>query len=247
MEYFFYYIEPNVGLELITKCEAMGRAAAKGGTRSKVYFVDDYVVIKANLSIKDTRPVSKVRDKVPFDEVVKRLNMLKNGGVNVVPILGYAYDPDNIYDIYGKLAYASGYIIEPKAMGKELWNEKDFDDKKYVLERIRMFAQAPQEQYNKFVKDFIAIVDAGIFIDPVEENFFYDEINGFSFIDLNTIADKGQTELNMQSLQSFYRKIAHEKFIEKKDLTDEEREAVIQNNNQIFEKYQKALSTVNIL
>jgi len=47
---------------------------------------------------------------------------------------------------------------------------------------------APQIHFDKFVADIIAIVNSGTSIDPAEENFFYDDKVGFSFINLTNFS-----------------------------------------------------------
>jgi hypothetical protein len=56
----------------------------------------------------------------------------------------------------------------------------DLDHWRAINERL---ADAPQPHYDKLIEDTRAIRDAGIEIDPIPENLFYDETNGFTWID----------------------------------------------------------------
>lgn len=60
------------------------------------------------------------------------------------------------------------------------------EQRKYLFSRTRFLANVPQEQYDKWVKDYKAITDSEILVDPSKKtNFFCDRNKGFSFIDLN--------------------------------------------------------------
>lgn len=247
MENRFFYIEEQTALKLIAQCETFGRNASKCGTRSKAYFIDNFVVLKTeNILVTHTRTF---KDKVPFDEIIKLLYKLKQQGVNVIPILGYSYNSEKTTGFenrLGKIEYAKGYIIQPRAKGREMWNSELFSDKNYVLMQTQTLASATEEHYVKFVADILTIIKAGISIDPAEENFFYDESIGFSFIDLTTFASINGLVIDEKIITKYAYMPYFKEIAQLKNLNPQEHKEISIYNEIIFEKCKKALQVNNL-
>jgi hypothetical protein len=144
---------------------------------TKVFLFDKYAILKMrninfrNVTIQDT-------DLKHLERLAKTLLDLQAKGVNVVPILAFQSDNGN------------GYIIQARAKGTELYDRDKVNDKDYVLERVELLSNVPQEHFDKYIADIIKIIDAGIMVDFVgKDNFFYHETIGFQFIDLNSHDD----------------------------------------------------------
>lgn len=124
---------------------------------------------------------------------------LKEQGVAVVPILGYCVEPNS--------ENGNGYIIQSRAKGEELYDDSimkkyyvskphfaylssDTDAKKYVISRTNLISKVPQNHFDKFIKDIIVLLNNDILIDfNGKSNFFYDDTDGFQFIDLDSHTD----------------------------------------------------------
>ncbi|MDR0446737.1 MAG: hypothetical protein LBH17_06920, partial [Oscillospiraceae bacterium] len=127
------------------------------------------------------------------------LMILKEQGVAVVPILGYCFEPES--------ENGSGYIIQLRAKGEELYDDaimkeyyvskdnlaylsSDTDAKKYVISRTELISKVPQDHFDKFINDIIVLLNNDILIDfNGKSNFFYDDTEGFQFIDLDSHTD----------------------------------------------------------
>jgi hypothetical protein len=240
MKNHFPNIDPAVAEDLISRCAA-GQHDRAGGN-SKAFIFGNYVVLKTNgINVKNAETPE---GEIPFDTVISRLEKLKNDGVRVVPILGYQYDPESTHD-YGETSFASGFIIQDRAEGLEMWDRAHLADKDYLVKRTQTFANAPQEHFDKFVADYAAIVRAGINVDPSKKsNFFYDKTKGFSFIDLNsTTNDTAKTE---QFLPNYCCLPCHQFLNERqlpviKNFTEAEFDQLLADNLAIFEKCKSAI------
>ncbi|MDD4592092.1 MAG: hypothetical protein PHG06_16970 [Parabacteroides sp.] len=138
-------------------------------------------------------------DLAYFDELIKTLVCLKEEGVAVLPILGYCLEPDS--------KNGNGYIIQLRAKGEELYDDaimkeyyvckpnlsylsSDTDSKKYIISRTNLISKVPQIHFDKFISDIIVLLNNDILIDfNGKSNFFYDDIEGFQFIDLDSHTD----------------------------------------------------------
>jgi len=177
------YINEVLCRQLIKSAENSG--FDKAGGNSKCAIIDNYAVLK-------TGNIPGHNNE--FVQVIEALQDLRADNVNVVPILGYAIVEEG--EPYKSGArYDKGYIIQAKAMGKELLypamirNKTDEEKTSIVGDYLQLLHSIPQEHYDKWVADYKAITDKGIMVDASKEsNFFYDENIGFSFIDLNFVA-----------------------------------------------------------
>ena len=141
-----------------------------------------------------------------IDLQIEEQNELIAQGVNIMPILQYK--------VTDKLdGYDRGYVLQERAKGVELTNwvkrgvmvssastddgiKRDFgryvDSLREYQERLSQYSDAPQEHINKFVSGLLSIGRSDhLSIDPSKPgNFFYDEDEGFSFIDINRCKTK---------------------------------------------------------
>lgn len=199
----YFSIDPNAAHDLIDQIQNM--KPAKRGIDRRAYLVGEYAVLSTRrLKLRNV----DVRDDslLYFDDIIEKLTLLHDRGVHVVPILGYCYDPET--------TDGSGYIFQQRAPGQELYDDaaicvyevwtqneseiylksdvdsKEVDPKEYILARTRTVANAPQKHYDKFIKDIHTILSCDILIDfQGKSNFFYDENEGFYFIDLDSHTD----------------------------------------------------------
>lgn len=171
--------------------QTKGMQHSKSGSNNtyatRVFLFDEYALLKMknirlrNVATRDCRLKQ-------LSNVAQTLLALQAKGVNVVPILAFRSD---------------GYILQKRAMGEELYDNGQLQNKQYVLRRVETLAAASQAQYNQFVADTIQILDAGLLIDfRGKDNFFYHEQVGFQFVDLNAHNDfvYGLTDEKPQTL-----------------------------------------------
>lgn len=194
----YFSIDRGVARNLINLIQNM--KPAKRGIDRCAYLFDEYAVLSTRrLKLRNV----DVRDDnlLYFDDIIEKLARLHKRGVHVVPILGYCYDSET--------ADGSGYIFQKRAPGHELYDDaaiciyeawtqnkseiylkSDIDPKEHILTRTHTIANAPQKHFDKFIKDIRAILSCDILIDfQGKSNFFYDEKEGFYFIDLDSHTD----------------------------------------------------------
>ncbi len=209
MQSYLPYIDRTTASELLQVVGSRLISDRRGGN-SSAYIVDDYCVLKTgNIPLRDNGI------DYPLHNVIESLHEFKENGVNVVPILGYIYNDDQIKDHINS-SYTTGYIIQDRAKGAELWDSKKLptwssasqENLDYIIDMLNTLVHAPQEHFNKFVEDYRKI-DNKLMIDPSKQsNFFYDQQLGFSFIDLKfTVQDK------RWELQDLYGNDSHRFFI----------------------------------
>ena len=196
MEEKYFYIEPEIARGLLSRMREM--KAVKRGVDKQAYLIDEYAVLTAS-KIKLRNVITRDDDLAYFDELIKTLMDLKKQGVGIVPILGYCVEPDS--------DYGNGYIIQSRAKGAELYDDSvmkefyigkpqlaylssDTDAKEYVISRTNLISKVPQNHFDKFIRDIIVLLNNDILIDfNAKSNFFYDETEGFQFIDLDSHTD----------------------------------------------------------
>lgn len=192
----YFYIAPQKARELLRQIQGM--QADKRGLDNQVYLVGEYAVL-ATTKLKLRNYPTRDEDLAYYDELVQCLMRLKEQGVRVVPVLGYCYDPDS--------ENGSGYIIQQRAKGEELYDDarlKEFyvgkecfsylsghtGEKQYLLDRTKYISDVPQEHFDQWIGDIITLLDNDILVDfNTRSNFFHDVEEGFSFIDLNSHTD----------------------------------------------------------
>lgn len=167
--------------------------------------------------------MSKNKDKTPeqilqdgdlnLDEVMKIGYNLQNH--HVVPILGFSWDTENISKYHStdgesKSAYARGFIVQPIAPGKELYDGMGYVDgtkperTKLLVDYTKEYSTIPASHFSTFAKDYIEI-SRHLTIDPSKRgNFFYDKEKGFHFIDLNFLAKENCSEEELVQMSTRY-------------------------------------------
>lgn len=170
------------------------------GIDRRAYLFDDYAVLSTsrlklrNVDVRDD-------DLRYLDALIEQLADLRKSGINVVPVLGYCYEPAS--------ADGDGFLFMRRAKGAELYDDAivcryeawtqdqddvyltgDADAAEYIVTRTREIARIPQEHFNKFISDIMTVLRNDILIDfQGKSNFFYDETEGFQFIDLDSHTD----------------------------------------------------------
>ena len=175
----YFGIDRETAQQMITATESM-KSEKSGDNRfqnTKVFLFDEYTVLKMqNMNFRNV--TNQDTDLKHLEQLAVTLLDLQAQGVNAVPILAFQSDDGN------------GYIIQPKAKGAELYDRDRASDRDYIMGRVELLSNAPQGHFDKFVADAIKIMDAGVIVDFAgKDNFFYDEIIGFQFIDLNAHYD----------------------------------------------------------
>ena len=226
-----------------TKNMISEKSGNNGFQNTKVFLFDEYAVLKMqNLNFrKSTIPDTDLKH---LTRLSVTLLDLQAKGINVVPILAFLSDDGN------------GYIIQPRAKGEEVYDRDKANDKNYIMERVELLSNAPQEHFNKFVADTIEITDAGVIVDFAgKDNFFYHKTNGFQFIDLNAHYDyeyglSDQRPLGKQVaaygcfLPCYFDTVPQYRDTVTKLLTeldDHERAVLSERNRKIFEKCKSAM------
>lgn len=194
----FPYISPETAHALLSRVPEL--QPAKRGVDRRAYLFEDYAVLSSS-RMKVRNVVFPDDDLAYLDDVIQRLARLLDEGVHVVPILGYVCDT--------KSREGTGYLIEPRARGEELYDDavickylfwtqrcdnvylkSDADPVAYILSRTHAISAIPQAHFDQLVHDIRAILQQDLVIDFLgKSNFFYDEQYGFSFIDLDCHMD----------------------------------------------------------
>ncbi|MCL2195609.1 MAG: hypothetical protein FWB76_06620 [Oscillospiraceae bacterium] len=172
-------IAPESAQQMIdaTKNMMHEKSGDNGFQNTKAFLFDEYAVLNMqNINVRNV--ATQDPDLEHLERLAKTLLDLQAKGVNVMPIL--AVQSEN----------GSGYIIQPRARGAELYDRDNVNNKDYVLERVEFLSNVPQKHFDKYIADIIEIIDAGVIVDFVgKDNFFYHESIGFQFIDLNAHCD----------------------------------------------------------
>ena len=211
----YFYIEPEKARELLSQIKEI--KVAKRGVDRHAFLIGEYAVLKGS-KIKLRNVTTRDDDLAYFDELIKTLMGLKEQGVAVVPILGYCFEPDS--------ENGSGYIIQLRAKGEELYDDaimkeyyvckpnlaylsSDTDRKNYILSRTNLISKVSQNHFDKFISDIIVLLNNDILIDfNGKSNFFYDDTEGFQFIDLDSHTDYKyglvENKLNGKEIVAYY-------------------------------------------
>lgn len=137
-----------------------------GGSNKTCFIFDEYVLLYGSFKEEDLKKEIIISNK------------LKQNGISILPTLEY-----KIVIPANENGYAKGYILQPRAKGDWLYNRnmKDEDYKK----RLKQISNMEYTKLDKFISDWLNIVEAGLQVDPSKgENFFYSD-DGICFIDLN--------------------------------------------------------------
>lgn len=240
-------IDRDIVQQMIAATEKMTheKTGDNGFQATKVFLFDEYAALKMqNMNFRNV--TTEDANLKHLERLAGTLLELQADGVNVIPIMAFRCENGN------------GYIVQQRAKGTELYDRHKTNEKSYVIERVKLLSNAPQEHFNKFVADAIRIIVAGVIVDFAgKDNFFYDEKVGFQFIDLNAhfdyvygVGDKISDETIKQIVGhncflpcyfdtvSKHRDTVSQVFTE---MTDDERSLLCERNRIIFGKCKFAL------
>ena len=137
-----------------------------GGSNKKCFVFDEYVLLYGSFREEELKREMAIS------------NDLKKRGVALIPTLEY-----KIVTPVRENGFVKGYMLQARAKGDWLYS-RNMKDKEYK-KRLKQIANMNDDKLNKFISDWLAIVDAGLQVDPSKtENFFYSD-EGIGFIDLN--------------------------------------------------------------
>ncbi len=254
------YISSEKMDELLDEATSNPTFTARG-SNSTCFLSGDYAVLKtSNIEAGNSN----------FATVIDDLDALSADGVNVARILGYAVTEfGRPYD--SGVRYDSGYIVQERAKGRELLDHKRVpmsydprrntpENRRYVLDYCTMLRNAPQAHFDKFMQDLRAITDRKVMVDPSKlTNFFYDENEGFSFIDLNFKTNERLFDVADLECNQTHRTFLHTAFAMLKDFplytfdtkepmySPAESEHIKSSMCLAFEKLSAAAQTIGIL
>lgn len=172
--------------ELKQKIKDMSMNNGKGAS-STCYCIGDFALLHGTINI-DT-----------INQRISIINEAIQQGINIMPILEYEQDNPNSKD-----TYQSAWSLQQRAKGNELYNGwngfyeiNDTDQYANYLTKVREYisrfkiiSNASQEQISKFIEDFGRLTGSELLIDTSKpNNFFYDENEGFTFVDINLNGD----------------------------------------------------------
>lgn len=161
------------------------------GTNSDCYLIEDYALLYGSI------PLHHIERKIEL------INQYVDNGFNIARILEYKINDEEEPSIYPKARYQKGWVLQERAKGHVLHNlstllELDSEEKidevheeycnrfKKYTEEITEYANAPQEQINKFVESYKILWQSELMLDPSKPtNFMYDKEAGFTFIDIS--------------------------------------------------------------
>ena len=155
-------------------------------SNQKCTIYGDYVLLYKHFSVKDEE----------LDEYIRKINGLKTKGISTVAILDYYKTNTSSY------GYSKVVILEEKAPGRNLDYKNisiylktapDFEKStiEYInnlddyINELEIRSNAPQSVFDKFVTDYMSIINSDLMIDPKPLNFYFDKDAGFTFIDIN--------------------------------------------------------------
>lgn len=241
----YFGIERDAAQQMIAETKNMANDQSGDNVfqSTKVFLFDEYAVLKMqNIIFRNVE--TKDPDLKHLERLSRTLLVLQAEGINVVPILAFQSENGN------------GYIIQQRAKGAELYDRNKMSDKNYILERVELLSNIPQEHFDKFVIDAIKIIDAGVLIDFVgKDSFFYHQNIGFQFIDLNAHFDYeyGLSDARPQVeqivawncfLPCYFDTVPKYRDTVSKilpELTDKERVLLRKHNKNIFKKCKNAM------
>lgn len=198
----YFYIDCQTAHELLEQIKHI--EAAKRGIDRQAFLLGDYVVLSTE-RLKLRNVVMRDDELAYLDEIIKTLNMLRERGIAVIPILGYCYDPNS--------RDGRGYLFQLRAKGTELYDDaimtkfcvwaqnksegaylstylNDNEAADYLTFRTHTISQVLQDHFDRFIYDMLQILDEDILIDcNGKSNFFYDSKLGFQYIDLDAHND----------------------------------------------------------
>lgn len=156
--------------------EQVKKAKIDGGIeRTKAYpFFDDNVIL-----------VNKFEND--FDELKKRIQIVKNKGVSIPLYIEYEEKENECW------------ILEELAVGQEFAQLVNNENGYIFISNI------PQEHITKYINDAFRLSKNGIGIEPRRRNIFYDKNIGFTTIDVSAMnLDSKNDENDLEEVSYFY-------------------------------------------
>lgn len=161
--------------------------AKKDGKKCTIYN-DDYVLLYKSMPVTDDK----------LDVYINKLNELYNNGINISNILDYKLvGPSSKFNI-GE--YTKGVFLERRAKGSCIGDIKNinFNNIENIEESINSYlnninkyldelekrSNAHNFVFDKLIDDYLKICKIGLSPDPKPLNFFYDENEGYTIIDV---------------------------------------------------------------
>ena len=178
----------------------------KKGKNSKGVFTpinEDYGLVCKSMPVTDEE----------LSKYVSAITKAKADGINIAGIVDYRMIPGttSTYNTnHGVVTYTKGVFLEDRAKGNSYVDKNmyvsvhgEYDYSKLVLDYLKAFlvyieecerrAAAPQEMFDKIVKDCIDLQRYGLMIDPKPLNFFFHPTHGFTIIDVISRNDNVET------------------------------------------------------
>lgn len=147
---------------------------------------DNYVLLSKTMPCTDA----------DLGDYITTLRKLKADGVNIATVVDFKLiDNTRVEFRNGEISYTKGVFIEERAKGTNFdidtftIHTKDdmlayLEATENYLEEIEKRADASQATYDKLLDDYLKINASGMTADPKPLNFFFDEKEGYTFIDL---------------------------------------------------------------
>jgi len=195
-------MDAETGQMLLAQVKKM--TASKRGIDRRVFLIGEYAILATN-HLKLRNVITRDDDLKYFDEIIHALKRMQEQKIGVVPILGYCYEENS--------ADGEGYIFQQRAKGQEMYddamlapyqvwtqnrpegaylstNKSPSESAAYIATRTREISLVPQEHFDKLISDMLCVLNENILIDCFgKSNFFYDAVEGFQLIDLDSHDD----------------------------------------------------------
>lgn len=182
-------------MKITDEMKEMTQLLSEYDVRSNCYYIGNYALLYEDLC----------HETIGLN--ITLLEEMKNKGVNAMGILDYSFDPSSEPLRIGSITTQSGWLLQERAKGKPIHTESEFINidptcnsldvmteyyealRRYSSE-IAILANASQEQFDAFVKDYYALTESPLAIDQNINKIYYDEEKGFSFVGLKVNGKK---------------------------------------------------------
>ena len=182
-------------MKITDEMKEMTQLLSEYDVRSNCYYIGNYALLYEDLC----------HETIGLN--VTLLEEMKNKGVNAMGILDYSFDPSSEPLRIGSITTQGGWLLQERAKGKPIHTESEFINidptcnsldvmteyyealRRYSSE-IAILANASQEQFDAFVKDYYALTESPLAIDQNINKIYYDEEKGFSFVGLKVNGKK---------------------------------------------------------
>ena len=131
-----------------------------------------------------------------LEKYINLIKKAKNEGVNIATVIDYKLIDGTTQTFQnGKTSYTTGVFLEERAKGNQmpeyhgpakssndLWNYCKVV--KEYIDELEKKASVDQSIYDKFLQDYLRLNELSITPDPKPSNFFFDEKEGYTIIDV---------------------------------------------------------------